>query len=159
MNKLLCPNSITTQVVTLVFRWFKMKRKASQIFGPCTFKLFAPKVTWYHSGVSQFNLFCSLTNLLFSFNLKILFMNSRFSLFIVLYIYCFIHHIKFSTYIHSFSPSLLFLINLHKILSNYCIKIEELSLVVELRRSRNNLRKIMLKYGGPTLLTVWQTLM
>lgn len=37
------------------------------------------------------------------------------------------YYTKFPTYIHSFSPSLLFLINLHKMLSNHSIKIETLS--------------------------------
>ena len=46
---------------------------------PYTFKPFAPKVTWFHLGVSRFNLYCSLTNLLFSLTLKILFKNSGFS--------------------------------------------------------------------------------
>ena len=93
-----------------------------QTFGLYTFKLFAPKVTWFHSGVTRFNLYCSLTNLLFSLTLKILFINSGFSLFIVLIF----QHTNFSTYLHSFLLFLLFLINLHKILSNHCIKIEAL---------------------------------
>ena len=62
------------------------KGRLFQTFDPYTFKLFAPKVTWFHSGVSRFNLYCSLTNLLFSLTLKILFINSGYSLFIVLYI-------------------------------------------------------------------------
>ena len=41
------------------------KGRLFQTFGPYTFKLFAPKVTWFHSGVSRFNLYCSLTNPLF----------------------------------------------------------------------------------------------
>ena len=55
------------------------KGRLFQTFGPYTFKLFAPKVTWFHLGVSRFNLYCSLTNLLFSLTLKILFKNSGFS--------------------------------------------------------------------------------
>ena len=98
------------------------KGRLFQTFGPYTFKLFAPKVTWFHLGVSRFNLYCSLTNLLFSLTLKILFINSGFSLFIVLIF----QHTNFSTYLHSFLLFLLFLINLHKILSNHCIKIEAL---------------------------------
>ena len=90
--------------------------------GPYTFKVFPPKVTWFHSGVSRFSLYCSLINLLFSLTLKILFINSGFSLFILLIF----QHTNFSTYLHSFLLFLLFLINLHKILSNHCIKIEAL---------------------------------
>ena len=56
------------------------------------------------------------------FTLKILFMNSGFSLFIVL---CISTHISQPIYTY-FYLYLLFLINLHKILSNHCIKIEAL---------------------------------
>ena len=98
----------------LIWKW-----RLFQILSPFTFKRFAPKVIWFHSGVSRFNLYCYLTNLLFSLILQIIFLNSRFNL--LFYIY---QRTKFPTHIHSLSPSLPFLINHHNILSNYCIKVE-----------------------------------
>ena len=90
------------------------KGRLFQTFGPYTFKVFSPKVTWFHSGVSRFSLYCSLINLLFSLTLKILFINSGFNL--LFYIF---HHTNSSTYLHSFLLFLLFPVNLHKILSNH----------------------------------------
>ena len=75
-----------------VWNWIRFsdvllwKGRLFQTFDPYIFNLFFPKVTWFHSGVSRFNLYCSLTNLLFCLTLRILFVNSGFSLFIVLYI-------------------------------------------------------------------------
>ena len=93
-----------------------------QTFDPYPFKLFTSEIFWFHSGVSRFNLYCSLTNLLFSLTLKILFINSGLSLFIVLYISQY-NFLNLFTLIFTFP---LFLINLQKILSNHCIKIEAL---------------------------------
>ena len=61
-------------------------RKLLQIFDSCTSNLFAPKETWFQLGVSTFIFYCSLTNFLLSLTLKTFFINSGFSLFVVLYI-------------------------------------------------------------------------
>ena len=100
------------------------KGRLFQTFGPYTYKPFAPKVTCFHSGVSRFNLYCSFTNLLFSLNLKMLFIKTGFSLFVALYISAH-KFLNLFTLIFTFL-ALLFLINHHKILSNHCIKIEAL---------------------------------
>ena len=98
------------------------KGRLLKIFGPYTFKFFTPKVSWFRSGVSRFTLYCSVINVLFSLTLKILFINSRFRDFFVLYIL--IHKIlDLYTLILGYFA---FLINLHEILSKYCIKIETL---------------------------------
>ena len=96
MNNLLCTNCPTARVVIPFFikllNWIRFsdvlmwKERLFQTFDRYTFKLFAPKVTWFHSRDSRFNLYCSLTNLLFSVTLRILFINSGFSLSLVLYI-------------------------------------------------------------------------
>ena len=91
-------NSRTENLTKLsqIFRCFDMKRETIPDLWSIYFQTFCPRflpnfLTWFHSGVSRFNfkfldLYCYLTNLLFSLTLKILFITSGFSLFIVLYI-------------------------------------------------------------------------
>ena len=109
-----------------------MKRKAAPDFWSMYFQTFSAKITCFHYETSKFNLYYSPTIilpyyfptiiLLFSLTLKILFINSGFNLVVVL---CILVHkiLKLYTLL---SPFLLFLINLHKILSNHCIKIKAL---------------------------------
>ena len=86
-----------------------------QTFSPCTFKLSTPKVTWFHSGVSRFNFVPLLIFILFDLKYVVH----------KLWIYIF-QQASRSSYLHSFLPLLLFLIKLHKMLSNHCINIETL---------------------------------
>ena len=130
MNNLLYANCATTRIsipvfdytfkLNQIFKCFDMKRKTIPDLWSIHFQTFSPKVTWFHSGVSKFNLYCSLLNRLLSLTLK---MKTLYLGYLLFYKF---QHTNFSTYLHSFLHFLLFLINLHKILSNDFIKIEAL---------------------------------
>ena len=100
-----------------------MKRMVVPDLWSMYFQIFVPKVTWFHSGVSRVNLYCSFTNFLFSLTSKILFINSGFN-YLLFHIFQYTNSHLF-TLIFTF---LLFLINLRKILSDRCIKFEALFL-------------------------------
>ena len=99
-----------------------MKEKTVPDLWSIYLQTFCPKITWFHSGVSRFNLYCFVTILLLSLILKILFIDSGLT-YLLLHIF---QHVIFSNYLHSFLPFLVFLINPHDILSNHYIKIEGL---------------------------------
>ena len=116
------------QFLIKILNWFRFsdvliwKERLFRTFGLYTFKLFAPKVTWFHSEVSRFNLYCSLTNLYSLWPQR--YCSKTLDLaYLLFYIF---QYTNFLNHLHSFLLFLFFLINLHKVLSNHCIKIEAL---------------------------------